>query len=162
MVLEPTLLPEGILSCCLASDGRRYDLLCQPAGGSRMPASAETVAKHLHSVHMSGNEVFKFAVRYMVELAQRAIQESGLRVEELDLLIPHQANLRIIDQTAKRLGIPPERVYVNLDRYGNTSSASIPMALDEAREKGVIGKGSTVAVVAFGGGFTYGAAVLRL
>lgn len=160
-VLGPSTGDAGILSCCLASDGNHYDLLIQPAGGSRMPASKTTVEERLHAIHMNGNEVFRFAVRNMVELARRAAAEANVRVEDLDYLIPHQANRRIIDSTAKRLGCTPEQVYVNVDRFGNTSAASIPIALDELRREGRIGSGSTVGVVAFGGGFTYGAAILR-
>lgn len=152
----------GLLACCMASDGRRYDLLYQPAGGSRTPATVESVEAGGHTIHMNGNEVFKHAVRNMVALSHAALDRAGVSVDDVDLFIPHQANLRIIDQTAKRVGVPPEKVYVTVDRYGNTSAASIPMALDEARERGIVGSGSTVAVVAFGGGFTYGSAVIRL
>jgi 3-oxoacyl-[acyl-carrier-protein] synthase-3 len=111
---------------------------------------------------MKGNEVFKFAVRNMVDLARRATEEAGLSVSDVDLWIPHQANQRIIDQTGQRLGIAPEKLYVNVSRYGNTSAASIPIALDEARREGRVADGSLVGVVAFGGGFTYGAAILRM
>jgi 3-oxoacyl-[acyl-carrier-protein] synthase-3 len=152
----------GLLSCCLASDGRHYDLLYQPAGGTRLPPSVETVENRQHTIRMNGNEVFKFAVRNMVDLSRCALEQAGTSLDEVDLLIPHQANRRIMDQTVKRLGLPPEKAYVNLNRYGNTSAASVPMALDEARREGRIGPGSVVAVVAFGGGFTYGAAVLKL
>lgn len=153
---------SGLLSCCMAADGRRYDLLHQPAGGSRMPPTHETIEARKHFIHMNGNEVFRHAVRNMVDLAGTALDRASVSIEDVDLFIPHQANRRIIDQTAKRLGVPPEKVYVSVNRYGNTSAASIPMALDEARENGTVGPGSTVAVVAFGGGFTYGAAVIKL
>jgi 3-oxoacyl-[acyl-carrier-protein] synthase-3 len=162
-VLGPTEDPNrGLLSVVMASDGRRYDLLYQPGGGTRIPASHESVERREHFVHMKGNEVFKFAVRNMVDLARRAADEAGLSVSDVDLWIPHQANQRIIDQTGQRLGIAPEKVYVNVSRYGNTSAASIPIALDEARREGRVADGSLVGVVAFGGGFTYGAAILRM
>ncbi len=161
-LLGPTTEPKGLLSCCLAADGRHGELLHQPGGGSRRPASHETVDKHMHTIWMNGNEVFKFAVRNMVELSRTAVEQAGMTMDDIDLFISHQANRRIIDQTAKRLGMPPEKVYVNLDRYGNTSAASIPIAFDEARRMGLIGPGSVLCVAAFGGGFTYGAAVLRL
>ncbi len=161
-LLGPTTNSKGILSCCLASDGRHGDLLHQPAGGSRRPASHETVDGHMHTIHMKGNEVFKHAVRKMVKASSQAAEEAGVTVDDLDLFIAHQANRRIIDQSAIRLGLPPEKVYVNIDRYGNTSAASIPMAFDEARRSGRIGPGSIVGVAAFGGGFTYGAAVIKL
>jgi 3-oxoacyl-[acyl-carrier-protein] synthase-3 len=161
-VLGPSTSSRGLLSCCLASDGDRYELLYQPAGGTRFPASIETVQKRMHYIKMEGKEVFKFAVRNMADLATQAIADAGLAVEDIDLLIPHQANLRIIDQTAQRLGVPSSKVYVNVDRYGNTSAASIPIALDEAYELGRVQENALVCVVAFGGGFTYGAAVLRM
>jgi 3-oxoacyl-[acyl-carrier-protein] synthase-3 len=161
-VLGPSTTERALLSCCLASDGDRYELLYQPAGGTRFPASAATVAERMHVVRMEGKEVFKYAVRNMADLAKRAISEAGFTVDDIDLFIPHQANLRIIDQTSHRVGIPMDRVYINVDRYGNTSAASIPIALDEARELGRISENTVVCVAAFGGGFTYGAAVLRM
>jgi len=161
-VLGPSTTNQGLLSCCLASDGDRYELLYQPAGGSRFPATAATVAERMHCVKMEGKEVFKHAVRNMSNLAKQAMSEAGFTVDDIDLFIPHQANLRIIDQTSQRVGIPMDRVYINVDRYGNTSAASIPIALDEARELGRIRENSIVCVAAFGGGFTYGAAVLRM
>lgn len=162
-VLGTTDDPEkGLLSVCMASDGRRYELLYQPGGGTRIPASHTSVEERRHFVHMKGNEVFRYAVRNMVELAERAADEAGHAVSDIDLWIPHQANRRIIDQTAQRLGVPSEKVYVNVSRYGNTSAASIPIAFDEARREGRVTDGSLVGVVAFGGGFTYGAAILRM
>jgi 3-oxoacyl-[acyl-carrier-protein] synthase-3 len=162
VLLGPASGDAGLLSICLATEGRHYDLLYQPAGGSRLPASAETVERRQHVIRMNGNEVFKFAVRRMVDLSVAAIEEAGLALSDIDLFISHQANRRIIDQTAKRLGLPEDRVLINLDRYGNTSAASIPMALDEARRTGRVAAGSAVCVVAFGGGFTFGSAVIRL
>lgn len=161
VVLRSTGKPGGILAICLHSDGSLVHLLQMPAGGSLRPPSHETVDKRLHTITMSGNDVFKHAVRAMESVAMEALVASGHTPEELDLIIPHQANLRIIDATARRLGLPSEKVFVNLDRYGNTSSASIPLALDEARRTGRIGPGSLVELVTFGGGFTWAAAVVQ-
>ncbi len=161
-VLGPSHDERGVLSCCLAADGERYELLYQPGGGTRIPASKSSVEAREHTVRMRGNEVFKFAVRNMEKLARQAVEEAGLTMDDVDVCIPHQANRRIIDQTAQRLGIPEERLYVNVDRYGNTSAASIPIALDEARREGRVEDGDVVCVVAFGGGFTYGASVIRM
>jgi len=152
---------RGILSVRMASDGEAGSLLELPAGGSRLPASHETVEKGLHFIKMQGNEVFKYAVRAMYEMARDALDSAGKSVSELDLLIPHQANLRIISATAKRLGIPMEKVFVNVNRYGNTSAASVPLALDEAKREGRISEGDLVELVTFGAGFTWGAAVIR-
>ncbi len=152
---------KGILSVRMASDGASGYLLELPAGGSRMPATHETVEQGKHYIKMQGNEVFKYAVRAMYEMALDALSKSGHEVSDVDLLIPHQANLRIITATAKRLGIPMEKVFVNVDRYGNTSAASVPLALDEARKEGRIKEGDLVELVTFGAGFTWGAAVIR-
>ena len=161
VVLRSTGKPGGILSARLHSDGTLVHLLEMPAGGSLMPPSHETVDRRLHTIHMSGNDVFKHAVRAMESVAIEALEEAGRKPEDLDLLVPHQANFRIIDATARRLGLPMEKVFVNLDRYGNTSSASIPIALDEARRSGRIGPGSLVEMVTFGGGFTWAGVVVE-
>lgn len=161
VVLRSTGKPGGILAVRLHSDGSLVHLLEMPAGGSLMPPSHETVDRRLHTIHMSGNDVFKHAVRAMESVAAECLEASGRRAEDLDLLVPHQANLRIIDATAKRLGVPKEKVFVNLDRYGNTSAASIPLALDEARHGGRIRDGNLVEMVTFGGGFTWAAAVVE-
>jgi 3-oxoacyl-[acyl-carrier-protein] synthase-3 len=161
VVLRSTGKPGGILSTRLHSDGALVHLLEMPAGGSLMPPSHETVERRLHTIHMSGNDVFKHAVRAMESVALEALEAAGRKPEELDLLVPHQANYRIIDATARRLGLPMEKVFVNLDRYGNTSSASIPIALDEARRSGRIGPGSLVEMVTFGGGFTWAGVVVE-
>lgn len=150
-----------ILSVKMRSDGAAGSLLELPAGGSQMPATHETVEQGLHYIKMQGNEVFKYAVRAMEEMAREALVQAGKEVPEVDLLIPHQANLRIIHATAKRLGIPMEKVFVNVNRYGNTSAASIPLALDEAVKEGRIKKGDLVELVTFGAGFTWAAAVIR-
>ncbi len=161
VVLRATSKPGGILATRLHSDGSLVHLLEMPAGGSLMPPSHETVDRRLHTIHMSGNDVFKHAVRAMESVALEALEAAGRKPEELDLLIPHQANYRIIDATARRLGLPMEKVFVNLDRYGNTSAASIPLALDEARRSGRIRPGDLIELVTFGGGFTWAAAVIE-
>lgn len=161
-VLQPAAEPDqGLLAFHLGADGGGADLLKQPAGGSRMPASEETVRSGLHYVYMNGREVFKFAVKVMGEAAQAALDKCGLSFADVDYYIPHQANYRIIESSARRFGLPMERVFVNIDRYGNTSSASIPVALDEALTEGRIRSGDLVLLVAFGGGLTWGAAVCR-
>jgi 3-oxoacyl-[acyl-carrier-protein] synthase-3 len=152
---------KGILSVKMASDGAAGSLLELPAGGSQLPASHETVEQGLHYIKMQGNEVFKYAVRAMEEMAREALAKAGMGVPEVDLLITHQANLRIIRATAKRLVIPMEKVFVNVNRYGNTSAASIPLALDEAVKEGRIKDGDLVELVTFGAGFTWAAAVIR-
>ena len=132
-----------------------------PAGGSRRPPSAETVAQRLHYVHMNGNEVFKFAIKVMGEAAQKALQKAGMTDADVDYLIPHQANIRIIQSAAKRLQLPMEKVHVNVDRYGNTSAASIPIALEEAVLEGKVKNGDKLVLVGFGAGLTWAACVLR-
>lgn len=160
-VLKPVDPGEGIIGLYLGSDGSGARDLIIPAGGSRMPASIETIKNSLHTIHMNGSEVFKFAVRIMADASLKALEDAGLKTEEISLLIPHQANIRIIDAATKRLGILPEKVYVNLDRYGNISSASIPVALDEVYQAGRLKKGDKVLLVAFGAGLTWGAIVLN-
>jgi 3-oxoacyl-[acyl-carrier-protein] synthase-3 len=152
---------RGILSSHLRSDGNLAQLLWRPAGGALMPLTADTLARGDHLVRMEGREVFKNAVRSMAEASHAALHDAGLTAADVDLLVPHQANLRIIDATAKYAGIPPEKVFINLDRYGNMSSASIPVALDEAREQGLIGQGANVLTAAFGAGLTWGAMAWR-
>lgn len=151
----------GLMAVEIGADGRGGELLVLPAGGSRHPASAETVAGHQHFIQMAGREVFKFAVRIMEESSQRVLSKAGLTAGDIDLLVPHQANLRIIDSACKRLAVPLEKVFVNLDRYGNMSAASIPVALSEAASQGQIKTGDHILVVGFGGGLTWGAAVIK-
>jgi 3-oxoacyl-[acyl-carrier-protein] synthase III len=153
---------RGILSGYMKSDGTLAELLWRPGGGSRMPLDIAVLDERSHYVKMAGPEVFKSAVRAMCEAAESALQRAGVTSDELDLLVPHQANMRIIDATAKYAKIPPEKVFINVDRYGNMSSASIPVALDEAVEQGRLGEGSLVLMVAFGAGFTWAANVVRL
>jgi len=152
---------RGILSTRLRTDGSYAKTLYVPAGGSLKPASPETVQRNEHTITMNGKEVFKVAVRAMEEISREALEAAGVGVEELSLVIPHQANRRIIAALAERLGVPMERVVVNLDRYGNTSAASVPVALDEARREGRIRPGDLVLLNAFGAGFAWGAAVIR-
>lgn len=145
----------------LGSDGSGGQALCLPAGGSRTPVSAETVRDRLHFVRMAGPEVFRFATRVVAEATQQVLAKAELGVSDIDLFIPHQANTRIIDSGVRRLGIPPERVFVNIANYGNTSSASIPIALCEAEEQGRLRTGDTVAMVGFGAGLTWGAGLIQ-
>ncbi|HEY7394705.1 MAG TPA: 3-oxoacyl-[acyl-carrier-protein] synthase III C-terminal domain-containing protein, partial [Gemmatimonadaceae bacterium] len=161
-VLKRSKQQRGILSAFLRSDGTLGDLLCRPSGGAARPFSAEVLEDRSQYIKMSGREVFKNAVRSMSEAATRALDSAKLTAEDIDLMIPHQANIRIIEATAKHASIPMEKVYVNVDRFGNTSAASVPIALDEAIERGVVGEGSTVLLVAFGAGFTWGSMVVRL
>ena len=152
---------RGILSIFLRSDGKLASLLYIPAGGSSDPISEKVVRERNHYMKMAGREVFKAAVLSMVEACDEALARAGLEAEQIDLLVPHQANIRIIEATAKHAGIPMEKVMVNVDRFGNTSSASIPLALAQAAEEGRLKEGSLVLLVAFGAGFTWGSAVIR-
>ena len=160
-IVAPVEEGRGILTYSLGNDGTHADALKIRAGGSRMPASEETVAKRLHYLTMNGPEVFKFAVRAMTESSEKAVSRAGLSMSDIDVVIPHQANLRIIDAAAKRLNIPYERFVRNLDRYGNTSAASIPLALDEAVRGGRIQPGDNVLLSSFGAGLSWGTMVLR-
>ncbi len=160
-IVSPVEDGTGIFSFYLGSDGSGAELLMTPAGGSRMPASFSTVENHMHFLKMSGREVFKFAVRIMGDAAVEALNRAGFKPEDLDILVPHQANIRIINAAAERLGMPAEKVFVNVNKYGNTSAASIPLALDEAYRSGVIKKNHLVAAVGFGAGLTWGASILR-
>ena len=151
----------GILSTHIHSDGSYWELLYQPGCGNRYPASHKTLDDRLVYISMQGNEVFKLAVRAMEEVAHEALDANNLTVDDIDLFIPHQANRRIIDAIGKRLGLESDKVFINLERYGNTSSASIPIALDEANRSGRIKNGDLVMFDAFGGGLTWGSVLLR-
>ncbi|MDI6641447.1 MAG: beta-ketoacyl-ACP synthase III [Elusimicrobiota bacterium] len=153
---------SDILSVYLSSDGNYGDLLKLPAGGSLQPASFQTVQQNLHYIQMEGREVFKLAVMKMLEAAKKALEMCNLKFEDLALLIPHQANIRIIDAIAERVNLPREKIFVNLDKYGNISSATTIIALDEARKSGIVKPGDLVELVAFGGGLTWAAAVIRV
>ena len=161
-LLQPADGDAGVLSSFMRSDGSLAELLWRPAGGTRIPIDVLVLDERNHYIRMAGPEVFKYAVRAMGDSSAKVIADAGLDPNEVALLIPHQANLRIIEATAKYAGIPMEKVFVNVDRYGNMSSASVPVALDEAREQGRIGEGSLVLMVAFGAGFTWAANVVRL
>ncbi len=160
-LVTPTAEEKGILGTFLSGDGSLANLLHIPIGGARTPLTKDNYDLKKHYICMQGNEVFKSAVRAMDAAAKRIIAEVGLTPDEIDLLIPHQANIRIIEALAKRLKVSMDKVYVNIDRYGNTSAASVPIALDEARKKGAIKEGSNTVLVAFGAGFTWGSAVIR-
>jgi 3-oxoacyl-[acyl-carrier-protein] synthase-3 len=152
---------RGLLSSFIRSDGTLAELLWRPAGGVKVPFDVAVLDEKSHFVKMAGSEVFKAAVRSMAEAADQALMRAGMTGDDIDLLIPHQANIRIIEATAKYAKIPLEKVFVNVDRYGNMSSATVPIALDEAVEQGRIKPGDNVLLVAFGAGFTWGASVLR-
>lgn len=160
-VLEATDEDRGIIDVDLYSDGQYWELLYQPAGGSRNPATAETVANRMHYAKMKGNEVFKVAVRMFAECAEKILTRNGFTADDVSLFIPHQANLRIIEAASKRANLPMDRVFVNVDRYGNTGAASIYVALEEALAAGRIKRGDLVLTAAFGGGFAWGAALIR-
>ena len=151
----------GLIGAKLGSYGDCVDLLCIPAGGSNTPASTASLASRDHFLKMKGKEVFKYAVRGMEEAARDILEQHGIAANQINLVIPHQANLRIIESIAQYLKLPMERFFVNLDRYGNTSAASIPIALDEARRAGRINPGDLTLLVAFGAGLTYGSALIR-
>jgi 3-oxoacyl-[acyl-carrier-protein] synthase-3 len=151
----------GFLSSYLGSDGSQAELLNLPGGGSRNPISSDIIEKRLHYMKMKGNELFRIAVRVMVQAANRALSEAGLKRSDVDLLIPHQANQRIISAVSKRLHIPDDKVYVNIARYGNMSSASSAVALCEAWEEGKIEKDGIVVLDAFGGGLVWGSCVIK-
>jgi len=161
VIVEPTTEDRGIISMSINSDGSMWDLLHMPAGGSKMPASRESVDNKLHYIKVKGNETFKLAVRALEDLVIRILEENKLAPSQISLLIPHQANLRIIQATADRLGIPMEKVLINIDKYGNTSAASIPIALDEAVTTGRVKEGDYILLEAFGGGLTWASALLK-
>jgi 3-oxoacyl-[acyl-carrier-protein] synthase-3 len=161
VIIEPTEEDRGILSLHINSDGRMWELLHVPGGGSRYPVSIDSIKNKLHYIKMKGNETFKVAVRTLEDLVVKILDENKLDSSMLSLLIPHQANLRIIQATADRIGIPMDKVIVNIERYGNTSAASIPIALDEAVRTGRIKDGDYILLEAFGGGFTWASALIR-
>jgi 3-oxoacyl-[acyl-carrier-protein] synthase-3 len=152
---------RGILASYMRSDGTLADLLQREKGAGAAPITPEIIAEGSHWITMAGREVFKNAVRSMADASDRALDLAKLSASDIDVLIPHQANIRIIEATAKHANIPMEKVFVNVDRYGNTSAASIPIALSEAQEQGIVKDGSTVMFVAFGAGFTWGSMVVR-
>ncbi len=160
VVLRPCDAGVGVLSVKLGADGGQGDMLTVPAGGSQKPATHETVAAREHFIRMKGNELFKFAVRAMESISRDALAEAGREPGELKALIPHQANRRIIDATAERLCNAAEKVFMNIEHYGNTSAASVPILLDEVVRDGRLSEGDLIELVAFGGGVTWGAGVM--
>ena len=162
VVLSESNDGEGILSCHLHSDGGLWELIHAPGGGTVNPFDPQTTKVRTNFIRMAGNETFKHAVTKMADVCLEALDRNGATIGDIALFIPHQANLRIVKAVGKRLGIPEEKVFVNLDRYGNTSAASVPIALAEAREKGRYSKGDLVLLCAFGGGLTWGSALLRM
>lgn len=160
-VLEECEEDFGIMSSELGSDGTNGDVLIQKAGGSRLPASIDTVENRLHFIDMDGKEVFKFAVRVMEKASLNALEKANLELEDLDFLVPHQANIRIIDSAAKRLKLEKDKVCINLNKYGNMSSASVPVALDEAVKSNKIQKGDNILLVAFGAGLTWASMTIK-
>lgn len=160
-VLEASEDGSGLIDADLYSDGQYWELLYMPGGGSRYPATRETVDARMHYAKMKGSEVFKVAVRMFVESTSALLKRHGFTAADVDLFIPHQANLRIIEAAVKRVGLPMERVFINVDRYGNTGAASVYVALEEAVSAGRITRGDLVLLAAFGGGFTWGAALVR-
>lgn len=151
----------GFLDFDLGTDGTGGDLLTMPAGGSRLPASFETVSNNLHTIKMDGQEVFKFAVRIIEKTSVNLLNKANIALDEIDYLVPHQANIRIIEAASKKLKLSDDKVYVNLDRYGNMSSASIPVALDEAYKNSLLNKGDMVLLVAFGAGLSWGSTLIK-
>ena len=163
-IVQATEEPKGIIASYIGSDGDYADinLLGIPAGGSRMPVTPEAIDNNLDKIQMNGREVFKLGVRLMPEAAQRVLRTAEISVDDIDLLIPHQANLRIIEAVGDRLGVPREKVYVNVDKYGNTSAATVIIALDEAIRQGRAKPGDLILLVTFGAGLTWGSTLLRL
>ena len=161
-LLEGRDWPGGVMSCVMRSDGSGGDLLSVPAGGSFMPTSLETLQKKLHLIQMDGREVFRFATRVMASATREVVELAGMSLEDIDLVIPHQANKRIIEAAARGLKLPLDRFALNIDRYGNTSTASIPIAFCEAFEQGRTRAGDRLVLVGFGAGLTWGALTLQL
>lgn len=160
-VLGPGEDGEGIITSKIHSDGSLWELLYAPGWGTVNPVSEETIKDGRHFIKMQGNETFKFAVTRLVEVSREVMDSAGLGVDDINLFIPHQANMRILSAVSKRLGLSDDRVYINVSRFGNTSAASIPIALAEAHEKGLLNRGDILLLSAFGAGFTWGSAVIR-
>jgi 3-oxoacyl-[acyl-carrier-protein] synthase-3 len=163
VVIGPVDSGSEILAIATGTDGSRAEILSRVAGGTRMPFSMEVAEKRLHKLtRMDGREVFKEAVRRMCAASHSVLEQAGVDLDDVKLLVPHQANMRIINSVAKHFGAPKEKVFINVDRYGNTGSASVPIALCEARDLGLVGSGDLVLCTAFGAGFHWGAALVRL
>jgi len=161
VVLEAHEGEQGILSTHLHADGSYLELLYQPGFGTALTPTEEIVRDRGYFLKMQGNEVFKVAVKMLAEVAHEALDSNGFTIEDLDLLIPHQANIRILEAAAKRLKLPEDKVYINVDRYGNTSAATIPLAMDEANRAGKLKDNDLIVLNAFGGGFTWASACIR-
>ena len=161
VVLQARGAPRGIISTVLGADGSLSELLLVPAGGSRRPATAATVDQRLHFLKMSGREVFRHAVTCMTRAAKEALSRAGMTTADVRWVIPHQANMRIIQAIGERLAVPPEKLVINVEKYGNTSAASVGLAMDEAARDGRLQKGDVVLSLVFGGGFTWGATLLE-
>lgn len=161
VVLQNNKEKHQILDTRVASDGTYADVLIIPGGGSKHPATAESVQERLHYIRFKGREVFKLAINTITNMVIETAQKNGFAVQDIDLIIPHQSNMRIIEATMERLKLPMEKAFVNIDKYGNTSSASVPIAIDEAQQEGRLRKGDLVMLVAFGGGLTWGSCVIR-
>jgi len=160
-ILKSRPAERGIFSSSISSDGKLTHLLNLPGGGSIHPTSPQTVKDRLHYLKMAGKEVFKYAVNAMLDASNQVLKKASMKIDQVNLIIPHQANMRIIQAIGERLGAPPEKYFVNLDRYGNMSAASIPVALDEAVQKGLIKRHDIILLVAFGGGFTWGGMLME-
>jgi 3-oxoacyl-[acyl-carrier-protein] synthase-3 len=152
---------RGVLSTHLHSDGSLWELLYMPGGGSANPSSYETVDKRMHYIKMAGNQLFKVAVRALADVSQEALKFNGLKSEDIDIMIPHQANTRIVEAAAKLINFPMEKIFLNIDKYGNTSSATIPIAMDEVQREGKVKAGDLMLLCSFGTGVTWGSAVIR-
>ncbi|MCJ7580245.1 MAG: 3-oxoacyl-ACP synthase, partial [Candidatus Aminicenantes bacterium] len=161
LVLEKSEDESGMLSSYWKADGNLGGLLSLPGGGSRHPATQETLEQNLHFLQMKGNEVFKHAVKRMGEAALAALKKAGLTKDDIDFFIPHQANIRIIEATGKRLKLPKKKVFINIQKYGNVSVATIPIGLHELKEQGKLKKGDIIVLAAFGAGFTWAAITYR-
>jgi len=160
-VLQGSDRPGGIYTCVMRSDGSGGDLLSLPAGGSKIPTTAKTVEQNLHTIQMNGREVFRFAIRVMASATREVVESAGWKLDQVDRVVPHQANLRIIESAARGLRMPMDKFVVNLQNYGNTSTASIPLAVSEAVENGLIKPGDKIVLVGFGAGLTWGALSLE-
>jgi len=160
-ILQHRKEAHGLLTACMGAEGDKAELLCMPGGGSRCPATAESVSSGLHFLRMDGKETFKSAVTAMYTAGKEALRRCEIDISQIKCVIPHQANRRIIDAVGERLGVQPDQVFVNLDKYGNTSAASVAIALDEAVQQGRIQRGDLVLLVVFGAGLTWAAAVIE-
>ena len=161
VLLEPSENEHGVLDSILYTDGSGSKYLTVPAGGSLHPASIDTIEKKMHYVYQDGKTVYKFAVKNMAKVSKQILDKNGLKGEDIKLFIPHQANKRIIDAAAERCGLHNDQVFVNVNRYGNTTAGTIPLAIDEAVEMNLLAEGDLLLLAAFGGGFTWGSMLIR-